>query len=1079
MHGNDTEAVENSAEKQRKSRFLDAFYKLADTKLEYRVSGAETVIKELVKSSEESDTSNKLQYTIERLIKGLPSTRKCARVGFAATLVEVLRTFPDVSAEQVQGFILKNLPEDTKEDKNHVILGRCLALAALVRSGKAVETAGSVAKEVLELGTRYSHLQLMACDIFKELLNQVNEKKFKKKVWPELQEMLSCGWEDCTPLKLYVLVQAASRFPGMVDGAFLQDNWGCDSILDKANFAHIVQILQKSTVVHPNVHPVCPLILQAVITTKGFKKFWKSLVDEGLLTSRREEQIFLAVQLVKWCLPQLTTPDKVEIVLSLELRKQAIHALSNNWHVLHSISCNLAQFLVEFAKKSEDAQIQVAILGFFVQPPGTILLDHITKMKVIHDLLITAKPECVQWYAEFLKDIARLEDREGPQHLLKPQREAFEQLSNLLHLPTMAADMDFRAGIVHFLLDAYTARVISKNSSQGEAVRKLFQSAVLKSIVPLKKTKLTEFVDFLSALLLRIKASLGDGASTDIKKCLKKTKHTLERLDSAAGLDEPVSTAFKVLLLYLTILTALGISDDPSSLQEVCSSVRDLLSDTSEAEEGAEEGHKAKWVQLVVDLALSMLSMQSLHVRAIATAAFALLHNQLSDESLALLLDVFSPKKSGDEKQEEDSDADDEMDDGAEDGVESESEESDEDSEMEGEEDCNPDEELRSRLRAALGNAAADDEDSSAEEVVPTDEQMFELDGAIAEAFRGRLRPANKEKSKERTVGIHFQTRCLNLLNGYVKSGVAPLHHLVRIAETLVKASSSSALRGSHETLNVISDTLHIISGTRKFGAILDVRSDVESLTSTVMEQVTLVSHVGMKNSLSALCAFLVRCHKKICSELAVKKVDKLWYMPLYMKTLDSYLDENSHISPQLFVKLMEAFPEHCDDFIEHLVPRATDCAERNYKRLHILGLLVAALRIVQVDASSKEKLTPALEALSELSIKLLTEMAEKSDPKQHLLVELCDLLLLVAKQCANIGMECPIRGNTGLEQSLTSLRSTKMGKRKPLKMKLSALLKGVQTSSGNTSAKSAKSEKRKSTGLNGNATPKKRTRKS
>ncbi|XP_050045040.1 myb-binding protein 1A-like [Dermacentor andersoni] len=1079
MHGDDSEAVENSAEKQRKSRFLDAFYKLADTKLEYRVSGAETVIKELMKSSEESDSSNKLQYTIERLIKGLPSTRKFARVGFAATLVEVLRTFPEVTAEQVQGFILKNLPEDTKEDKNHVILGRCLALAALVRSGKAVKAAGSVAKEVLELGTRYSHLQLMACDIFKDLLNQVNEKNFKKKVWPELQEMLSCGWEDCTPLKLYVLVQAASRFPGMVDGAFLQDNWGCDSILDKENFAHIVQILQKSTVVHPRVHPVCPLILQAVITTKGFKKFWKTLVDGALLTSRREEHIFLAVQLVKWCLPQLTTIDKVEIVLSPELRKQAIHALSNNWHVLHSISCNLAQFLVEFAKKSEDAQIQVAVLGFFVQPPGTILLDNITKMKVIHDLLITAKPECVQWYAEFLKDIARLEDREGPQHLLKPQREAFEQLSNLLHLPTMAADVDFRADTVHFLLDAYTARVSSKDSSQGEAVRKLFQSAVLKSIVPLKKTKLTEFVDFLSSLLLRTKASLGDRASTEIKKCLKKTKHMLERLDSAAGLDEPVATAFKVLLLYLTILTALGISDDPSSLQEVCSSARDLLSETSEAEEGAEEGHKAKWVQLVVDLALSMLSMQSLHVRAIATAAFALLHNQLSDESLALLLDVFSPKKSGDEKQEEDSDADGEMDDGGAEDGESESEESDEDSYLEDEENCNSDEELRSRLRAALGNAAADEEDSSAEEVVPTDEQMFELDGAIAEAFRGRLRPANKEKSKERTVGIHFQTRCLNLLNGYIKSGVAPLHHLVRIAGTLVKASSSSALRGSHETLSVISDTLHIISGTRKFGTILDVRSDVESLTSTVMEQVTLVSHVGMKNALSALCAFLVRCHKKICSELAVKKVDKHWYMPLYVKTLDSYLDENSHISPQLFVKLMEAFPEHCHDFIEHLVPRATDCAERNYKRLHILGLLVAALRIVQVDASSKEKLTPALEALSELSIKLMTEMAEKSDPKQHLLVEVCDLLLLVAKQCANIGMECPIRGNTGLEQSLVSLRSTKMGKRKPLKMKLGALLKGVQTSSGDTSAKSAKSKKRKSTGLNGDATPKKHSRKS
>ncbi|XP_075746012.1 myb-binding protein 1A-like [Rhipicephalus microplus] len=1072
MNGNDSEAVGNSTGKQKKSRFLDAFYRLADTTLECRVSGAETVIKELVKSSEESDSSDKLQYTIERLIKGLPSTRKCARVGFAVTLVEVLRAFPGATAEEVQACILKYLPEDTKEDKNHVILARGLTLAALVRSGKAVEAAGSVAKEVLELGTRHGHLQLMACDIFKELLNQVNEKKFKKKVWPELQEMLSCGWEDCTPLKLYVLVQAASRFPGLVDGAFLQENWGCDSILDKANYAHIVQILQKSTVVHPNVHPVCTLILQAVASTKGFKKFWKSLMDECLLTSRRDEHVFLAVQLVKWCLPQLTTTDKVEIVLSPELRKQVIHALSNNWHVLHSISCNLAQFLVELAKKSEDAQIQVAILGFFVQPPGTILIDHITKMKIIHDILITAKPECVQWYAEFLKGIARVEGREGPPHLMKPQREAFEQLSNLLHLPAMAADVDFRTDIVHFLLDAYTARVHSKDSSQGEAVQKLFQSAVLKSIVPLKKTQLGEFVGFLTSLLLRIKASLGDGASTDVKKCLKKTKHMLEKIDSAASLDESVATAFKVLLLYLTTLTALGISNDPSSLQEVCSSARDLLSETIEAE----EEHKAKWVQLVVDLALSMLSMQSLHVRAIATAAFAHLHNQLSDEALGLLLDVFSSKKTGDkEQEEEDSDDGEEMDDG---GEESESEESDEESDVEGEENSDPDEELRSRLRAALGSAAADEEDSSAEDIVPTDDQMFELDGAIAEAFRGRLRPANKEKSKERTISIHFQTRCLNLLNNYAKSSVAPLHHLVQIAATLVKASSSNALRGSHEVLNVISDTLHVISSTRKFGTILDVRSDIESLASTVMEQVNLVSHVGMKNALSSLCAFLVRCHKKICSELAIKKVDHHWYMPLYMKTLDSYLDENSHISPQLFVKLMEAYPEHCLDFVEHLVPRATDCAERNYKRLHILGLLVAALRIVQVDAGSQEKLASVLEALSELSIKLMTDMTEKGEPKQHLLVEVCDLLLLVAKQCGNVGMECPIRGNSKLEQSLTLLRNTKMSKRKPLKAKLAALLKGVQTTSISSSAKPAK-PKRKSTALNGDATPKKHARKS
>lgn len=1082
MPDSDPSAAANNAEKQRKSRFLDAFYKLADAHKQLRVSGAETIIKELTDSSE-SDSSKTLQYTIERLIKGLPSTRKFARVGFSATLVQVLRMSPSVTAEEVHNCIIQHLPEDTKEDKNHVVLGRCLAFAALVRSGKAADAAGSIARDVLDLGSRYSHLQLMVCEILKELLNQVNEKKFRKRVWPELQETLSCGWENCSPLKLYVLVQVASRFPSMVDAAFLQDHWGCESILEKGNFGHIVRILQKSTSVHPRVHPVCTLILQAVITTKGFKKFWKQFVDDGLLSAHREEQTFLALELVKWCLPQLTAPEKVEVILSPELRKQAVHAMSNSSHVLHSVSCDLAQFLVDFAKKSEDGQVQVVVLNFFVQPPGTILLDHITKTKTIHNLLLSAKPECVQWYTSHLKEIAQSKDSGGQQHFLKTQREAFEQLSNLLHLPAMAADVDFRTNLVHFLIDTYIMKVIAKDSPQGEGGHKSLQGALLKSIVPWKKSKLTEFSDLLSSLLLRIKGLAGDLGSVDVKRYLKKTKHTLEKVDSTAGLDEHVTTAFKVLLLYLTILTALGISEDPSALQEVHSSARDLLGETASAEqegeeeEGAEEGEerRAKWVQLVVDVTLSMLSMQSLHVRAVATAAFSLLHSHISDEALALVLEVFSAKKTG-EKEEEESDIDEEMEDAGDDGGTESEEESDEDSDAESDAQADADEELRTRLRAALGAAAADEEDSDAEEVVPTDEQMFELDGAIADAFRSRLRPDSKEKSREQTVNIHFQSRCLNLLNGYAKSDLAPLHHLVRIADTLVKASSSVALRGSHEALRVISDTLHVISGVRKFGVVQDVRSDIESLTSAVMEQVTLVSHVSMKNSLSALCVFLIRCHKKVCSELKIKKVEQHWYMPLYMKTLSCYLDENSHVSPQLFVKLMEAFPEHCTDFIEYLVPRAIDLVERNYKRLHILGLLVAALRICQVDGSAEARLAPAVAALSKLAITLLVEMAEKKEPKPHLAVELCDLLLLIVKQSTNIGRECPFKGNRQLEEALTSLKGLKPCRNKQLKQKMGALIKSIQTGSGSTDEKSPK-KKRKSTGINGDATPRKHAR--
>ncbi|KAM7310686.1 hypothetical protein ISCGN_007594, partial [Ixodes scapularis] len=207
---------------------------------------------------------------------------------------------------------------------------------------------------------------------------------------------------------------------------------------------------------------------------------------------------------------------------------------------------------------------------------------------------------------------------------------------------------------------------------------------------------------------------------------------------------------------------------------------------------------------------------------------------------------------------------------------ESESEESDIDSE----DKSGPDEELRARLRLALGTAAADEDaqESSEAEIVPTDEQMFQLDGAIAEAFKSRLGPSKKELSKEQTDNIHFQIRCLDLVTAYAEGG-PPLHHLVKIVKVLVAASSLPEFRSNQAATNAVANALQAINGVRKFSSVSDVRDDIEALAATVMEQ----TGVGSKGT--------------------------PWYIAMYMKSLASYLDESSHVSPQLFVKFMEAFP--------------------------------------------------------------------------------------------------------------------------------------------------------------------------
>ncbi|KAG0431995.1 hypothetical protein HPB47_021309 [Ixodes persulcatus] len=755
-------------------------------------------------------------------------------------------------------------------------------------------------------------------------------------------------------------------------------------------------------------------------------------------------------------------------------------------------------------------------------------------------------------------------------------RRSAPPLSGLLLLPSMAANSDFKTDVLHFLVDAYAGRFASgdDNTAQNVAIRKVLQGAILKALVPAKKTKLSDFAELLVSLLAHMKDSLvkeehiarlesrrreqnqrckrrrrameakrkGEarrrqhstpaeqfpgatamfrrefaenlfgvtcavcdriwfavdvsmiggvsdkknretggcalrqciesavvykepacgtcrdfllkGAvpwfatvngykyppvpehvprlnvveerlvaprlpfmslrqlmcwkSSEARKQLKRARSLVDKVDSAAGIPEGVATAFKILLCYLTVLVSLEVAEDPSVLQvwlflttgsDLCSCAKQLL-----AEE--EEGERLDgWVHLVVDTTLSTLSMSSQPVRTVATAAFSLVRGHLSDASLALLLKVFRSKK--DEDEDEDEEDEEEAMDEEVDEEESESEESDIDSE----DKSGPDEELRARLRLALGTAAADEdaEESSEAEVVPTDEQMFQLDGAIAEAFKSRLGPSKKELSKEQTDNIHFQIRCLDLVTAYAEGG-PPLHHLVKIVKVLVAASSLPEFRSNQAATNAVANTLQAINGVRK--------------------------GVGSKGT--------------------------PWYIAMYMKSLASYLDESSHISPQLFVKFMEAFPEHCYDFIVALGEKAASCLQRNHKRLQMLGLLVAALRLIQVESVPKQKLGASLMELADLSVKMLSEMVEKKEPKLSVAVELCDLLLLASKQSAAVGLESPVRGNTPLASTLASLKGFKVSKEKLLKRKINEILREIQGSKVTDASQGSKIQKKK-----------------
>jgi DNA polymerase phi len=115
---------------ERGSKFLNWFWDLADEDDTRRCLAGTMIVKYLLEStnntqqstiennkkgsyqkgSESQGLSADGEYAWKRLVRGLPSSRECARLGFSTCLCEMLTKFPTISIDQT----LSLLDDSTK-----------------------------------------------------------------------------------------------------------------------------------------------------------------------------------------------------------------------------------------------------------------------------------------------------------------------------------------------------------------------------------------------------------------------------------------------------------------------------------------------------------------------------------------------------------------------------------------------------------------------------------------------------------------------------------------------------------------------------------------------------------------------------------------------------------------------------------------------------------------------------------------------------------------------------------------------------------------------------------------------------
>lgn len=274
---------------------------------------------------------------MKRLVKGLSSSRKGARQGFALALTGVLQHVPCWEPEQLTAFIA-SLSDISVGGSREDILGHLFALGAVVRSGIDLDVpmAASVAEQAIGLAHKKSFLREAAVELVIELCTNRSELSVAELVdsSPQLSAFLAAPCDKASPEALALAVRLSGRMsaeqrnacthlppgsPGFSAAVFNATNKKARSKSDAAAAAaffteqhmrQLVPVLRSSTQAHPRLNVVWPTLLVALVpgyatSTEGaamvpvgqLQAFWSILVEEDIFKSASHERKFLAFSL--------------------------------------------------------------------------------------------------------------------------------------------------------------------------------------------------------------------------------------------------------------------------------------------------------------------------------------------------------------------------------------------------------------------------------------------------------------------------------------------------------------------------------------------------------------------------------------------------------------------------------------------------------------------------------------------------------------------------------------------------------------------------------------------------------------
>ncbi|PWA14606.1 hypothetical protein CCH79_00017613 [Gambusia affinis] len=765
--------------------FLDFFWDLANPDQEVRLQAVENLIQYL-KTENKAD---ELEYTFKRLVDGLAHTRETARPGFSLALGQVLSAFEDISLQSILDKIKEkhNLQAAKRKLARNAMFGNLFGVIALHQSGRLVKEPQVVlgCVQLLQCLIQHKqHLKDLPSKTMTDILTEIPEEVFEEVLLSALEADLASAFR--TPEQMQLLLVALQHFPQALKPKKLKKLLDSSTIINTDNIPNL-----SDGIVEQSDGQREATVFESGCSTAVPHKCTKGNFPGGY-SREKPDRFKLAPEMDSYVsdfLQGCQDSDKHLVVMV------SFSSLTNNGYPVVPTVWRVVQHLESAALRSYVDWLK----GTFLQPQPDCMLDISTRKQkdkskeqkessifrlrkwIIARLASIIDNHQVKKHEDLIMDVARFIFFHAFFSAKKATTSDIPETSENLSIPlddeTRGALVNSFFGLLmslHHMPLIDDSRAVNQKRSVGVTadgtmwIYHLVQYAQLL----LSHPKHVQSVQPFSAE----QKQAWDGMLQSVANLKRKAKKGLTTQ----------SAAFQQLFLLIGML--LFKKEEP------------------------------EWVEVMVDILLSLLSQQSRHIRQVCRTVFSSICPHVTAAALTAIVDVLDPDQEDEEdsavvvtddgnktqkklKDDDDEEQDEDMEHNeSEDGSDEESEEEEKEME-EGEVDQNFRLELMKVLQQQ--NALATEEDASSDEDLD-DEAMMQLDMSLSALFSEQKKKIQAKKNekmklqKERVLVRDFKIKVLDLVEVFVaRQAGSPL--ILGLVEPLLNIIDRGMSSGSEQ----------------------------------------------------------------------------------------------------------------------------------------------------------------------------------------------------------------------------------------------------------------------------------------